>query len=208
MPNVPLHFRHTKTKTVTSPPTTFPTFLRLFPYSATIRPGLSPSLSPPPRLAPDQISEALQLLAQAVRFLDVRDLPPAPPPGSPASASPVGRGRPGLAQGSGQPTTHISTELVNTLWPMLEAVPGRLGGSAEVIRQLFSLVGKMLASLRGALARQVGFGVCPVGAEGDPGRGWGGVGWGIDCTCRLEPQGTYDRDGVSSCAVELYHGGT
>lgn len=50
---------------------------------------------------------------------------------------------------------HISTELVRTLWPMLEAVPARLGGSAEIIRQLFSLVGKMLTSLRDVLARQV-----------------------------------------------------
>lgn len=38
---------------------------------------------------------------------------------------------------------------------MLDAVPGRLGGSPEVIRQLFSLLGKMLTSLRDVLARQV-----------------------------------------------------
>lgn len=38
---------------------------------------------------------------------------------------------------------------------MLEAVPGRMGGSPEVIRQLFLLVGKMLTSLRMVLARQV-----------------------------------------------------
>ncbi|CAN0249110.1 unnamed protein product [Scytosiphon promiscuus] len=71
---------------------------------------------------PDEpaISEALQLLAQAVRFLD-----------------------------------HISTELVRALWPMLEAVPGRMGASPEVIRQLFLLVGKLLTSLRMVLAQTV-----------------------------------------------------
>lgn len=166
------HFKHTHK--MTSPPPF--QLLRWFPHPATIRPVVAPPRARPPA-RPDQISEALQLLAQAVRFLDVRDLPPAPPPGSPSSTSPVGRGRSGLAQGSGQPPTHIGTELVNTLWPMLEAVPGRLGGSAEVIRQLFSLVGKMLTSLRGTLARQVGWVGWVAGAEGDPGEG--GVG------CRL-----------------------
>ena len=56
--------------------------------------------------------------------------------------------------GGGQPP-HMSTELVRTLWPMLEAVPGRMGGSPEVMRQLFLLVGKLLTSLRMVLARQV-----------------------------------------------------
>lgn len=57
---------------------------------------------------------------------------------------------------SGQPP-QISTELVRALWPMLEAVPGRLGGSPEVVRQLFLLLGKMLTSLRMVLAQQVGW---------------------------------------------------
>ncbi|CAN0244137.1 unnamed protein product, partial [Laminaria digitata] len=113
--------------------------------------------------SPDEtaISEALHLLAQAVRFLDVRDLPPAPPPVSPAgsSSSPRGPASPVAAGGavetrSGQPP-HISTELVRALWPMLEAVPARLGASAEVVRQLFLLLGKMLTSLRMVLAQQV-----------------------------------------------------
>eukprot|EP00903_Cladosiphon_okamuranus_P012346 g11575.t1 len=114
--------------------------------------------------SPDEaaISEALQLLAQAVRFLDGRDTPPAPPPGSPAAGprSPTGPGGAagvdgsGGGVGTGQPP-HMSTELVRTLWPMLEAVPGRMGGSPEVIRQLFLLVGKLLTSLRMVLARQV-----------------------------------------------------
>ncbi|CAN0184108.1 unnamed protein product, partial [Ectocarpus sp. 8 AP-2014] len=121
---------------------------------------------------PDEpaISEALQQLAQAVRFLDVRDTPPAPPPGSPAAvaargmspAGPVaadggaGGAGPGGAgaggAGAGAQSQHISTELVRTLWPMLEAVPGRMGGSPEVMRQLFLLVGKLLTSLRMVLA--------------------------------------------------------
>lgn len=60
----------------------------------------------------------------------------------------------GGGAGAGQ-LPHMSTELVRTLWPMLEAVPGRMGGSPEVIRQLFLLVGKLLTSLRMVLARQV-----------------------------------------------------
>ncbi|CAN0166399.1 unnamed protein product, partial [Hapterophycus canaliculatus] len=129
--------------------------------------------------APDEqaISETLQLLAQAVRFLDVRDTPPAPPPGSQAAAAatgtrspPVGPGQPGsgaatatgLAAGAGggvgdggHAPQHISTEFVRALWPMLEAVPRRMGASPEVIRQLFLLVGKLLTSLRMELAQQV-----------------------------------------------------
>lgn len=109
-----------------------------------------------------KVSEALQLLAQAVRFLDGRDTPPAPPPGSPAGArSPTGPGAAatgvegsGGPGGGGQPP-HMSAELVRTLWPMVEAVPGRMGGSPEVMRQLFLLVGKLLTSLRLVLARQV-----------------------------------------------------
>ena len=103
-----------------------------------------------------QISEALQLMAQAVRFLDVRDMPPAPPPvPSPRLPAAPGDGGGGAGEWSGQPRSHMSAELVRTLWPMLEAAPGRLGGSAEIIKQLFLLVGKMLTSLRMVLAQQV-----------------------------------------------------
>lgn len=137
------------------------------------------SLSTPPHLLlfhlllpTPKVSEALQLLAQAVRFLDGRDTPPAPPPGSPAAGarSPAGPGASASAaaagvEGSGGAGAgggsgggqhpHISTELVRTLWPMLEAMPQRMGGSPDVIRQLFLLVGKLLTSLRMVLARQV-----------------------------------------------------
>lgn len=103
-----------------------------------------------------QISESLQLLAQAVRFLDVRDMPSAPPPGAAArpGAVPAGSGSEAASGGSGEPP-HLSAELVRTLWPMLEAVPKRLGGSPEIAKQLFMLLGKMLTSLRMVLARQV-----------------------------------------------------
>lgn len=134
---------------------------------------MTPPVPPPPPLLvlfsllrlpsarPTKISEALQLLAQAVRFLDVRDTPPAPPPGSPAAGarSSAGPGATpaagGVEGGAGGQPPHMSTELVRTLWPMLEAAPGRMGPSPEVMRQLFLLVGKLLTSLRMVLARQV-----------------------------------------------------
>lgn len=86
-------------------------------------------------------------------------MPPAPPPVSPVRSpgGPGAAGAPGVGEAGGGQPTHISTELVRTLWPMLAAVPGRLGGSREIVRQLFLLVGKMLTSLRMVLARQVGW---------------------------------------------------
>lgn len=77
-------------------------------------------------------------------------------PAGPVSAD-GGAGGAGLggAGAGGAQSQHMSTELVRTLWPMLEAVPGRMGGSPEVMRQLFLLVGKLLTSLRMVLAQQV-----------------------------------------------------
>lgn len=83
-------------------------------------------------------------------------MPSAPPPGAAARPGAVtaGSGSESAVGGSSQPP-HLSAELVRTLWPMLEAVPKRLGGSPEIVKQLFILVGKMLTSLRMVLARQV-----------------------------------------------------
>ncbi|CAN0260132.1 unnamed protein product [Ectocarpus fasciculatus] len=75
-------------------------------------------------------------------------------PAGPGTAD-GGAGGAGAGGAGGAQSQHISTELVRTLWPMLEAVPGRMGGSPEVMRQLFLLVGKLLTSLRMVLARQV-----------------------------------------------------
>lgn len=86
-------------------------------------------------------------------------MPPAPPPSSPSARVGGGGGGGGEAGGTGQQQpVHMTAELVRGLWPMLEAVPGRLGGSPEIIRQLFLLMGKMLTSLRMVLALQVGGG--------------------------------------------------
>ncbi|CAM9778413.1 unnamed protein product [Discosporangium mesarthrocarpum] len=49
----------------------------------------------------------------------------------------------------------MSVDLVRNLWPMLEAVPRRLGWSTEILGQLFMLLSKMLTSLRGILAQQI-----------------------------------------------------
>lgn len=83
-------------------------------------------------------------------------MPSVSPPGASARPGAVmaASGSEAAVGGSGQPP-HLSAELVRTLWPMLEAAPKRLGGSPEIAKQLFMLVGKMLTSLRMVLARQV-----------------------------------------------------
>ncbi|CAM9851993.1 unnamed protein product, partial [Phaeothamnion confervicola] len=83
----------------------------------------------PPNAA--EASAALQVLAQAVRFLDV----------------------PGAAGGDG--SRHASAELLRNLWPLLEACASRLCNNEETMTQLFALISKMLMSLRDVLGTQV-----------------------------------------------------
>ncbi|CAM9684349.1 unnamed protein product [Chrysoparadoxa australica] len=77
---------------------------------------------------PEKLSQSLELMAQAVRFMD------APP--EPSGA-------------------HIALDLLSRLWPLLEAAAQRMAADEQVVISLFTLMGKMFTSLRETLARQV-----------------------------------------------------